>query len=859
MADRAAPNDPVAASATAAPARSPLAPPDPGLPRSFIDHVVYSRSRPFAASTSRDRFIALSLAVRDRLSIRWAATQEAYRKQDPKRAYYVSAEFLLGRSLVSNLLACGLLDAYRAVLAELGVSWDHVVDEEPDAALGNGGLGRLAACLLDALATLQMPVLGHGIRYQYGLFRQSIQNGYQVEHADEWLRFLNPWEVERPERSAVVHFYGRTETYADEGGAQRVRWVDTRPVIGVPYDTPVAGYDTTTVNTLRLWSARSTRELDFAPFNRGDYALAVEQKDASELLSKVLYPSDDNCSGKELRLKQEYFLSACAVHDVVRRYRATHSDFDSFGARVAFQLNDTHPALIVAELVRVLVDDHAVPWEKAWESTVAACAYTNHTLMREALEQWPLSTFGRILPRHLEIVFEINRRFLDQVRARWPGDDERVRQMSLVDEEGGKAVRMAALATVGSHSVNGVAPIHSSLVASQLLRPYAEMDPNRFRNVTNGVTPRRWLLAANPGLARLISDSIGPSWVTRLDDLERLRPLAGDAGFRSAFRAAKRENKERLARFARSTLGIALDPDALFDVQAKRFHEYKRQLLNALHAVVLFARAREKPLAIPRAILFSGKAAPSYWTAKLILKLVTAISRRTQEETAGRGLRVAFLPDYGVSLAERLLPAAELSQQISTAGTEASGTSNMKLALNGALTIGTLDGANIDIREAVGSARFFAFGHSAEEIGALRASGPAPASYLEKNAELRGALDLVRSGYFSPDDPGVFRPLVDGLLASDPWCVLADFDAYADAQRSVEALYARPRAWDESAIHNVSSMGAFSADRTAREYASAVWRLKPVVVQVDPVPSEPSSAPRSGSHAREAGAPQARS
>jgi glycogen phosphorylase len=799
---------------------------DPDLRRSFVDHVTFTRSRALETATPRDRFVALSLAIRDRLSTRWTTTQERYRRTDPKRAYYVSAEFLLGRALVSNLLAVGLLAPYRAVLEDLGIPWASVIEEEPEAALGNGGLGRLAACLLDALATLDMPVYGYGIRYQFGLFRQVIDNGFQVEQADDWLRFVSPWQIERPERILLVHFYGRAEGYVDERGALRRRWVDTRPVVGLPFDTPVAGYGTTTVNSLRLWSARAVRELDFGPFNRGDYVQAVAENDASELLSKVLYPSDESCSGKELRLKQEYFLSACTVGDVVRYYLESHRGFDAFPSKVAFQLNDTHPTLIIAELMRVLVDDHGVPWEKAWDITVASSAYTNHTLMREALERWPVPLFRSVLPRHLEIVFEINRRFLDQVRVRWPSDDERARRMSLIEEDGAKAVRMAALATVGSHSINGVAPIHSRLVATTLLGDYAEMTPERFGNVTNGVTPRRWILAANPGLASLVTEAIGPTWITNLDQLERLRPLAEDANFRAAFRRTKRANKEALAAWVQENVGVILDPDALFDVQAKRFHEYKRQLLNALHAIVLLRRAQEKPLAVPRVILFSGKAAPSYWTAKLIIKLVTSIARRTEQQTASRGLKVAFLPDYGVSLAERLIPAADLSQQISTAGTEASGTSNMKLAMNGALTLGTLDGANIDIREAVGAEHFFAFGHTAEELAALRPGRPASSTHVGASTELREAIDLVASGFFSPDDPGLFRPLIDGLLHVDPWFVLADFDSYAAAQRRVESAYANAASWDRSAITNVSAMGRFSADRTGREYATRIWQLK---------------------------------
>ena len=798
------------------------------LRASFLEHVVATRGSDLAFTSPRDRFLALALAVRHAVAPAWARTQEAYATQDVRRVCYLSAEFLLGRLLEANLVACGLEAAYRQLLGELGIDWDELINEEPEAALGNGGLGRLAACLLDSLATLEMPAVGHGIRYQFGLFQQRIVDGFQVEDADDWLRYVNPWEIERAEEAKLVHFYGRTEDYIDAKGAWRVRWSDTSPVLGVPYDTPVIGFGVPTINTLRLWSARATRELAFEPFNRGDYVHAVEQKDASELLSKVLYPDDDTPPGRELRLKQEYFLVACAVHDLTNCYVKNHVGFDDFPNWVAVQLNDTHPALVIAELMRVLVDRYEVPWEKAWALTRASCSFTNHTLMSEALERWPVDLFERVLPRHLQIIYEINRRLLVEVRTRFPGDEARIQRVSLVEDVGGKRVRMASLATVGAHTVNGVAPIHSALVRTELLRDYAELGATRFTNVTNGVTPRRWLLVSNPGLARILTATVGDGWPRDLQRVAALRERAADPALQGELARVKGDNKARLALWAKREIGLTLDPDALFDVHAKRFHEYKRQLLSAIHAIVLYGRALQRKLTQPRVLLYSGKAAPGYRMAKLILRLVNGIAARTQAETRGAGLTVAFLPNYGVSLAEILVPAADLSEQISTAGTEASGTSNMKLAMNGALTVGTLDGSNIDLRAAIGEDHFFAFGMTADEVARMRAAPPPAKHWTDASPELAEALDRIARGHFG--DRQILGPILDRLYSGDPYFVLADYAAYAETQERASTRYADPAVWGCSAIHTIAGAGQFSSDRTAGDYCENVWHLRPLSV-----------------------------
>ncbi|MEI7892033.1 MAG: glycogen/starch/alpha-glucan phosphorylase [Myxococcales bacterium] len=806
------------------------------LTRAFTDHLQYSQGKPLVTSTAHDRFKSLAYLVRDRLVRRWIETQQAYYDHDVKRVCYLSAEFLLGRALANNLISLGIYNDCKAVLAELGISLDDILEEERDAGLGNGGLGRLAACFLDSLATLGLPGYGYGIRYQFGIFEQVIRNGFQIEKPEEWLKKGNPWEIQRPERAVRVDFYGRSENYLDEHGNWRFRWVDTRSVIGVPYDTPIAGFGNETVNTLRLWEATASEDFDLDVFNDGDYEAAVADKNESEVISKVLYPNDHTVLGKELRLKQQYFFVRCALADIIRRHLATHPSLDNLADKVAIQLNDTHPAVAVVELMRVLIDEHRIDWDKAWNITRATLAYTNHTVLSEALERWSVSLFGRLLPRHMEILFEINRRFLREVLARWSGDLTRIGRMSLIEEGDDKKVRMANLALVGSHSVNGVAALHTEILKNEVFRDFFEMFPERFSNKTNGITPRRWLLQCNPRLASAITDRIGPTWTTNLDRLQDLLPLAEDAAFCASIGAIKRANKGAFADYLHSTLGIRVDPDSMFDVQVKRIHEYKRQLLNVLHGIALYLRARRDPstVKVPRTFLFAGKAAPGYRMAKLIIKLIGAVGKTIEADTSVHGLAVHFVPNYRVSLAERLIPAAEVSEQISTAGMEASGTGNMKLALNGALTIGTLDGANVEIREAVGADHFFLFGLTTQDVADTTRFGYRARWYYETNAELREVIDLVASGFFSPEEPGLFRPIVDNLLGTDRFRVMADYAEYAECQARIERAYADPKGWNHSSVVNIATVGRFSSDRTIREYAEQIWDAKSVSVVVPP-------------------------
>ncbi len=806
------------------------------LKQAYLDHVAYSLGKRMTNVTALDRFFALALTVRDRLTYRWARTQETYAKADAKRIYYLSAEFLLGRALANDLHALDLYAKAEEIVRSVGLELSDLLEDEPEPGLGNGGLGRLAACFLDSMATLGYAGYGYGIRYEFGIFEQIIKNGWQVERPDEWLRFGNPWEFVRPEYAVSVAFGGRVENGADRDGNPVTRWVDTNNVLGVPFDTPIAGFRNGTVNTLRLWQARAGHEFDLKVFNDGDYVRAVEDKNSSEVISKVLYPNDQNQAGRDLRLKQEYFFVACAISDIVRRYKKTHATFDDFARKNAIQLNDTHPAIAVAELMRVLVDLHRIPWERAWEITVATLGYTNHTLLAEALERWPVAMFERLLPRHLQIIYEINRRFIRSVIARFPGDDARVRRMSIIEEGPEKKVAMAHLAVVGSHAVNGVAALHSDLLKRDVLRDFAEMTPAKFSNKTNGVTPRRWLWHCNPRLSALITEAIGPSWVTDLDKLEGLLPLAEDAAFVEKIGAIKRQNKVDFADYAAKTWGHRFDPDSLFDVQIKRLHEYKRQLLNALHVVRLYLDAKRDPsvLATPRTVLFGAKAAPGYRIAKLIIKLINAIGDVVNGDVdLGGRLRVAFLPNYRVSLAERIIPAADLSEQISTAGKEASGTGNMKLTMNGALTIGTLDGANVEIRDAVGPENFFLFGLTTEEVVDLQRTGYSPRAVYDRNPRLREVLDLIADGFFSSEDASLFRPLTDNLLAHDPYMVLEDFESYVECQKSVSAAFGDPRKWHRMTVLNIARVGTFSSDRTIREYASEIWGASPVPVNLD--------------------------
>jgi starch phosphorylase len=818
------------------------------LRRAFTDHVQFSRSRDPDGATSFDRYMALALAARDRLVQRWAKTQRTYYEKDVKRAYYLSAEFLLGRALTANLQALGIYDDFKVVLAEMGIDLEDLCEREPDAGLGNGGLGRLAACFLESMATLGLPGAGYGIRYEFGIFEQVIRNGWQVERAEEWLRFGNPWEIARPEYTVPVQFGGRTEQIGDGEGGFRVVWRGGERVVGVPYDTPIAGHGSDTVNTLRLWAARAGEEFDFALFNAGDYVRAVQEKNNSEVISKVLYPNDNFEAGRELRLRQEYFFVACSIHDIVYRYKKTHHDFSRFAEKVAIQLNDTHPAIAIAELMRVLVDEHAVGWDAAWEQTEAAFGYTNHTLLPEALERWPVSTFGRLLPRHLEIIQEVNRRFLRRVLDAYPNDGARLSRMSIVTDGGEPSVRMAHLAVVGSHSVNGVAKLHSELVKHELLRDFYELYPERFNNKTNGVTPRRWILACNPGLSALVTARIGGGWVTDLGRISELEPFAADPGFLAELAAVKRANKEALAGLVKAQLGFAVDPASLFDVQIKRLHEYKRQILNALHIVALYLRAKRGEDVLPRTFVFGAKAAPGYKMAKLVIRFIHAIADVINRDQRRVPLRVAFLPNYRVSLAEKIIPAADLSEQISTAGMEASGTGNMKLAMNGALTIGTLDGANVEIREAVGPENFFLFGLTAEEVAAQKRAGVVGRAAYESDPEVREVIDLIASGFFYPEDRGLFQPLVDRLLGDDPYLVLADYAAYSACQRQVTEAFRDAGGWTRKAALNIARMGGFSSDRTIHEYAREIWGIEPVKIEIDPYDGGARAAAEIASH-----------
>jgi starch phosphorylase len=805
------------------------------LKRAFADHLQYSQGKDEHSATALDRYFAVAYTIRDRMMRRWITTQQRYYKQDAKRVYYLSLEFLMGKALENNLLNLNLYETMRSSLADLGIDLADLLTQEPDAGLGNGGLGRLAACFLDSLATLSIPAYGQGIRYEFGIFDQEIRNGYQIERPEEWLRFGSAWEFPRPESIVPVAFYGRTEHGSDERGKIKVRWVDTRHVLGMPYDVPIAGYRNDTVNTLRLWRARASQELDLADFNAGDYLSAVEDKDLSESISKVLYPNDLTVMGKELRLQQQYFFVSCAIHDIVNRYLKVHDGFREFPDKVAIQMNDTHPAVAVAELMRVLVDESAMEWDEAWEIARATFGYTNHTLMPEALERWSVDLFGRVLPRHLEIIYEINKRFLDGIRAARKVDEGAVSRMSIIEEGSPKQVRMANLAVVGSHSVNGVAELHTELLQKELFRDFHALWPERFNNKTNGVTLRRWLLQANPGLAQTLDRTIGPGWVTDAAQLRKLEPFADDAAFQETFHKVKRENKARLAEIVRAENGISLDLDSIFDVQVKRLHEYKRQLLNILRVASEYLRMKEDRSydPFPRSYLFGAKAAPGYAMAKWIIKLINSVADVVNHDVDVRGrITVAFLKNYRVSLAERIFPASEVSEQISTAGKEASGTGNMKFALNGALTVGTLDGANVEIRQEVGAENFFLFGLTVEGVNALRKRGYDPWEWYRNDRRIKQVIDAISTGVFSPGEPGLFRPVVESLLnGGDPYLVLADFAAYCACHEEVERVYRDPSRWNRMAILNVARSGKFSSDRTIQQYADEIWRVPPVKVE----------------------------
>ena len=789
-----------------------------------------ARGKLWSEASPRERLEALSAAVRRPLLDSMRESERRYRDQDAKRIYYFSMEFLMGRLLGNNLTNLGIYDEARAITAELGAELEELQQLEPDAALGNGGLGRLAACFLDSLATLDYPGFGYGINYEFGLFRQSFVNGYQHERPDHWLATGSPWLIERQDEAVIVPVYGQIAHSHDASGAYSPRWVDQRVIVGVPHDMPIVGYGGKTVNFLRLFSARSSDEFDIGIFNSGDYVRAVQDKISSEAISKILYPSDMVVQGRELRLLQEYFLVACSVRDITIRYLETHESFDNFASKVAIQMNDTHPALTVAELMRTFVDDHRMPWEQAWALTADTLGYTNHTLLPEALERWPVEMMQRVLPRHFQIIGEISRRLLAEVERRFPGDINMAQKVAIVSDG---EVRMANLAMAGSHSVNGVAELHSELVKTRLAPEFYKLYPERFNNKTNGVTPRRWLLNANRPLAALITKAIGSDWIKDLDRLRQLEVFADDAGLLDRLDGVKRRNKVALARLTKDLTGITIDPLSIFDVHVKRIHEYKRQLLNALNIIHRYWEIVEdgKVPTQPRTFFFAGKAAPGYFQAKLIIKLIHSIGEVINADPRTRELlRVVFLPDYRVTLAEAIMPAAEVSEQISTAGKEASGTGNMKLALNGALTIGTLDGANIEIREEVGPENIFIFGLTAEEVSAVL-EGYRPESYLGESRALRRVIDSIAAGHFSRGDKDLFRPILAKLLSTrDEYVHLADFQSYVEAQDRVEAAYGDRAAWRRMSLLNIARSGKFSADRTISDYAREIWKIRPAVI-----------------------------
>jgi starch phosphorylase len=799
---------------------------------SLASHLEYSLSKDQYTATPRDIFHALALAVRDRLIERWIRTQQTYYDVDAKRVCYLSAEYLMGRALTNTLINLGLYDETRRAIEELHLDFDQLVEQETDAGLGNGGLGRLAACLLDSLATLEIPAIGYGIRYEFGIFDQAIRNGAQIEHPDEWLKLGNPWEVARPERNYVVRFYGRIAEGTTQDGRYRAYWSDTADVVGVAYDTPVNGHGNNTVNTLRLWSARSSRAFDLDYFQHGDYLKAVEDKNLSENISKVLYPNDKIFQGRELRLKQQYFFVSCSIQDIIRRHLVIHPGLDDLPDKVAIQLNDTHPSLAIVELLRILLDDHHLEWDRAWDIVTRTFSYTNHTLLSEALEQWPVAMFGRLLPRHLSLIMEINRRHLREVAICDPSDTDLPRRVSLFEEGGEKKIRMAHLAIVGSHAVNGVSELHTNLLKTRVFPDFDSYLPGRFVNVTNGVTHRRWLLAANPELAETITERIGDGWIRNLSELHRLEEHAEDPTLHAHLASVRADNKLHLAALSEQLAGVRVDPESLFDVQVKRIHEYKRQLLNILHVVALWMRLKDGngDGLVPRTYIFGGKAAPAYAEAKLIIRLITSVAETVNADPAAAGrLKVVFLPNYRVQLAERIIPAADVSEQISTAGFEASGTGNMKFMLNGALTIGTLDGANIEIRDEVGAENIFIFGLTAAQVETMRATYR-PRDFYEADPELRRTIDLVASGFFSPGDPGLFSPLVDHLLAQARYFVLADFASYRSCQEAIERTYRDPATWWTRVVLNIARSGKFSTDRTVNDYNQLIWHAKPIPI-----------------------------
>ena len=800
-----------------------------GLKEDFAWHLRYSLAKGDSRATERDEYTAFAMAVRDRLVERWILTQEEYARQNTKRVYYMSLEFLIGRLLGNNVINLKADQLCREALKEYGIDWNSLRDYESDAGLGNGGLGRLAACYIDSMSTLNLAGMGYGLRYDYGIFRQKIVNGGQVEEPDHWLKNGYPWEMARPEYAQHVHFGGHVECRA-EGGRQQWYWVPAETVQGIPYDLPIVGYDKA-VNSLRLWSAKAVDDFDLADFDKGSYVEAVEQKVLAENLTKVLYPNDNTSQGKELRLRQQYFFVACSLRDILRRFRQTNDSWDALPEKVFIQLNDTHPTLVVPELMRILIDHEGLDWDKAWDLTRRSTGYTNHTILQEALEKWPVPMMERLLPRHLQIIYEINGRFLQEISSLYPGDIKKLQRMSLIDENGERYVRMANLCVVGTSSVNGVAELHTEILKKTLFKDFYELWPEKFHNVTNGITPRRWLLKANPSLSQLISESIGDSWITHLDDLKKLEKFSGDANFLAAMAKIKRSNKGQLANWTKKNLGIELNPDAIFDVQVKRLHEYKRQLMLAIYIVMFYNRLLNDPKydPVPRQFIFAAKAAPGYYMAKLIIRFIHGIAGVVNSNPKTRGkLSVAFLPDYRVSLAEKIMPASEVSEQISLAGMEASGTGNMKFMMNGALTLGTYDGANVEIHREVGDENMFLFGLRTEDVAKLRPTYVSKDWYA-KDPEIKAALDMIKANVFSLLEPGLFEPILRSLLDyNDYYMLLADLRSYSEAQDRVDAAYRDAKKWNRMSLVNVARSGFFSSDRSVMEYARDIWHISPV-------------------------------
>lgn len=805
------------------------------LRRAMADNLFYIQGKWQEVANPNDFYMALAYTIRDRMMQQWLNTSRNYLREDVRMVSYLSAEFLLGPHLRRNLINLGIEDQVRQAVHDSGLDFNTLVAQEEEPGLGNGGLGRLAACYMESMASLEIPAIGYGIRYEFGIFDQDIRDGWQVEITDKWLQFGNPWEVIRPELSVRVGFGGRTESYTDSNGRYRVRWIPHQLVKGIPYDTPIPGYRVNTVNTLRLWRAEAIESFNFQAFNVGDYYGAVDEKVVSENISKVLYPNDEPVQGKELRLQQQYFFASCALQDMIRIHLASGGALKDFHQRFTTQLNDTHPAVSVAELMRLLVDEHGMSWEDAWDITQQTFAFTNHTLLPEALEKWPIGLFGSLLPRHLEIIYEINQRFLEKIRIQYFNDPVKMSRLSLIDESGERYVRMANLACVGSYAINGVAALHTDLLKQTVLRDFHELWPDKIRNVTNGVTPRRWIVLSNPHLSQLLNQKVGDNWVHHLEDLRQLEGYAEDAGFRDAWRQVKQERKQNLAAWIKQRCHITVDPNSMFDVQVKRIHEYKRQHLNVLHIISLYERIRRDPNIdiAPRTFIFGGKAAPGYFMAKLIIKLITSVGEVVNNDPAVNDrIKVVFLPDYNVTSSQRVYPAADLSEQISMAGKEASGTGNMKFSMNGALTIGTLDGANVEIRDQVGPENFFLFGLNAEEVTQLKASGYNPWDHYNNNPQLKEAVNLINSGFFSKGDSELFQPLVDSLVYGDPYLLFADYQAYIDCQDKVNDAFQNQENWTRMSILNSARMGYFSSDRSIRDYCDRIWQVQPLPIEM---------------------------